>query len=71
MKNHEKVNLTDDGRGYFVPYVPDFSPEMPLMHKRPGIVVVPGGGYQMTSDREAEPVADCYKAAGYEVFVVR
>ena len=71
MKNHEKVNLTDDGRVYFVPYVPDFSPEMPLMHKRPGIVVVPGGGYQMTSDREAEPIALAFAARGFDAFVLR
>lgn len=46
------------------------SPEM-AKYPRPVVVVFPGGAYVMTSDREAEPVADCYKAAGYEVFVVR
>ena len=39
-------------------------------HKIPAIVIGPGGGYNMVSDREAEPVAKEYFAAGYQVFVL-
>lgn len=39
--------------------------------RRPAMVVFPGGGYAMTSDREAEPVASAYFAAGYNTFTVR
>ena len=37
----------------------------------PAIVICPGGGYAMTSDREAEPIAKEYFYAGYHVFVLR
>ena len=41
------------------------------MPPRPAVVIFPGGGYDYTSDREAEPVANAYLAAGYSAFVVR
>ncbi len=37
----------------------------------PSIVVVPGGSYFWTSEREAEPVAMYFYAEGYNVFVLR
>ena len=37
---------------------------------RPAIVICPGGGYQHVSWREAEPVAEPYFAAGYQVFIL-
>lgn len=36
--------------------------------KRPAILVLPGGGYGMTSKREGEPIALQFLAAGYSVF---
>lgn len=36
----------------------------------PAIVICPGGGYEIVSDREASPVAKEYVAAGYHVFVL-
>lgn len=41
------------------------------IHKRPAMVILPGGGYSMCSDREAEPVAFAYVKAGYQVFILR
>lgn len=38
---------------------------------RPMIVVCPGGGYRMTSDREAEIIAMQYLAMGYHAAVLR
>lgn len=38
---------------------------------RPGIVVIPGGGYMFCSDREAEPVALEYLKAGFNAFILR
>lgn len=52
-------------------YVIDNSEEMDAERKRATIVVVPGGGYEMTSDREAEPVALKLVGYGYNVFVLR
>lgn len=34
--------------------------------RRPAMLVIPGGGYAMCSDREADPVAMAYLRAGYQ-----
>ncbi|WP_262315001.1 alpha/beta hydrolase [Lacticaseibacillus parakribbianus] len=52
-------------------YVLDNFAEMDENRVRPTIVLCPGGGYVMTSDREAEPVAVRFLAMGYNVFVLR
>ena len=39
--------------------------------KRPAILILPGGGYAMCSDREADPVATAYLKAGYQAFILR
>ncbi len=52
-------------------YIHDISPEMPNRHIRRAIIVCPGGGYHMHSDRENEPIALQYFAAGLNVFVLR
>lgn len=39
--------------------------------KRPGMLVLPGGGYAMCSDREADPVALAYMKAGFQTFILR
>ncbi len=47
-------------------------PEMePYAYKRPAMIICPGGGYEFTSDREAEPVAKRYFAAGFNTFILR
>lgn len=38
--------------------------------KRPAVLILPGGGYSYTSEREAEPVALRFAAAGYAPFVL-
>lgn len=52
-------------------YLLDPSGEMPNMLVRPGILVLPGGGYRFCSDREAEPVAMAFLAQGFNAFVLR
>lgn len=52
-------------------YFLDNSKEMHPERKRPVIVICPGGGYEMTSDREAEPVAMQFLAMGYHAVVLR
>ena len=39
--------------------------------ERPAVLVLPGGGYAMCSDREADPVAMAYSKAGYQAFILR
>lgn len=47
------------------------SDELPHLDKRPAVLVLPGGAYKYTSDREAEPIALKYLAEGYHAFVLR
>lgn len=37
---------------------------------RPAVLICPGGGYSFTSEREAEPIAMQFNAAGYHAFVI-
>lgn len=64
-------------------YFTDRYPSIPLIsyihhpslelqiNRRRAVIVCPGGGYQFLSDREAEPVALQYFAAGFNVFILR
>lgn len=52
-------------------YLLDSSPEMADWQIRPAVLVLPGGGYRGCSDREAEPIAMAFLAAGYHAFVLR
>lgn len=52
-------------------YLYDRSPEYTNLDVRPAILVIPGGGYHMCSDREAEPIALAFAAAGFHAFVLR
>lgn len=63
FSSDKKVSLT----GYLL----DVSPEMPNMQDRPAVLVIPGGGYRMCSDREAEPIAMLFATEGYQTFVLR
>ncbi len=52
-------------------YLPDKSREMGHMDIRRSVLVIPGGGYSMCSDREAEPLALAFLSKGYSAFVLR
>ena len=67
----ERKLLSDDGNYFVDVYIQDESPEIRLSHLRPMVVVLPGGGYMATSDREAEPIALEYLAQGFNSAVVR
>lgn len=51
-------------------YILDDSKELQIK-ERPLILMCPGGGYELTSDREAEPMAVRFLAMGYHVAVLR
>jgi acetyl esterase/lipase len=61
----------DSDQVYLEIYVLKDSPEFQTGIRRPAVILCPGGGYMMTSDREAEPVALRFLARGYHVFVLR
>lgn len=52
-------------------YLQEESPEITLSHLRPFVLVCPGGGYCMTSDREADPIAFHYLANGFHTGILR
>lgn len=52
-------------------YLPDKSREMAYMDIRKAVLIIPGGGYSMCSDREAEPLAFAFLSKGYAAFVLR
>ena len=51
-------------------YLPDIITGISYCEKRPAVVIFPGGGYNCCSDREGEPIALQYLAAGFTAFVV-
>ncbi|MBT1172467.1 alpha/beta hydrolase [Bifidobacterium sp. MA2] len=62
---------TDGTEARFTGYVIDNSPEMDPDRRRPAILILPGGAYAMTSDRESEPIALRFAAEGFQTFVLR
>lgn len=71
---HNKIEIKAPGMnatGYLYTYFLDSSIEMRPNEKRPVILMCPGGGYEMTSDREAEPMAMRFLAMGYHVAILR
>ena len=38
---------------------------------RPGLLILPGGGYQSHAHREMEPIAMRFAAMGYHTFILR
>ncbi|MDD3278562.1 MAG: alpha/beta hydrolase [Lachnospiraceae bacterium] len=51
-------------------YIWEQSPEL-AWKERPLILMCPGGGYTMTSDREADPIAMHFLEQGYHVAILR
>ncbi|WEV58903.1 alpha/beta hydrolase [Bifidobacterium sp. ESL0728] len=69
------INTTIDGidgsKADFSVYSIDNSQEIDPQRRRPTVLVIPGGGYAFTSDREAEPIALKILGAGYNAAILR
>ncbi len=64
--------FSDDQTVRLDTFITERSPETSYLNAaRPAVIVCPGGGYQYCSDREAEPIALKYAAAGFQVFLLR
>lgn len=57
--------------GYLTCWIHRTPPAVSMCRKRPAVLILPGGGYQYTSEREAEAVALRFAAAGYGAYVLR
>ena len=76
--NHFTVNLYDhfglDRNGSTEANLSAYiqaTPYISTARQRPAILVIPGGGYNSTSNREAEPIALRFLEKGYNAFVLR
>ncbi|MDF2514628.1 MAG: esterase/lipase-like protein [Herbinix sp.] len=67
----ETIVLNKERNVTLTTFIQPVEGEFRYIKKRPAILVIPGGGYQMCSDREAEVIAIEYLRAGYQAFVLR
>ena len=65
-----KLVLHEDRNVTLTAYIQETGGEFGFS-KRPAVLILPGGGYVMCSDREADPVALAYAKAGYQAFILR
>lgn len=70
MMNIEKIILNEERNVSLYALTQEVGGEFPNIPKRPAVLVIPGGGYQMCSEREALPVALPYLKAGYQAFIL-
>lgn len=66
----EKITF-NNSEAIMTAYLLDHSAEFNNIASRPAVLIFPGGGYYVTSDREAEPIAMAYLAEGYNAFLLR
>lgn len=59
----EKITF-NNSEAIMTAYLLDHSAEFNNIASRPAVLIFPGGGYYVTSDREAEPIAMAYLAEG-------
>lgn len=67
----KKISHTEEYPDSYIEAYVHETPEEIKIGKRRAIIVCPGGGYGWLSEREAEPVALQYFAAGLNVFTLR
>ena len=67
----EKIVLNGKRNVTLTAYTQPVEGEFNHISKRPAVLILPGGGYSMCSDREADPVAFPYLEAGYQAFILR
>lgn len=67
----EEIKGIDGSQATLVAYVLDNIEEVLPDRIRPAVLIIPGGGYERTSDRESEPIAIQFLAAGYQAFILR
>ncbi|MDO4340210.1 MAG: alpha/beta hydrolase [Eubacteriales bacterium] len=66
----ETIILNKERNVTLTSYLLEVNGEFKNIHKRPAVFVLPGGGYRMCSEREAEPVAFAYLNAGFHTFIL-
>ena len=68
---HQEIEIkTNHATARLVTYIQDNTEEIDAYRKRPAVIICPGGGYEYTSAREAEPIALKMMSFGYQAFVL-
>ena len=67
----DKITLNKESNVTLTTMIQSVNGEFGKITARPAILILPGGGYSMCSDREAEVIAYPYLQAGYHAFVLR
>ena len=67
----EIVTLCEERNVTLTAYLQEVGGEFAGIPRRPAALILPGGGYSMCADLEADPVAFPYLKAGYQLFVLR
>ena len=67
---HFGIPAPEGAVGRLTCYLPQITKEITTSRKRPAILVLPGGGYWFTSEREGEPVALKFLARCYAASVL-
>lgn len=71
---HETIPITvpgADGPAELITYAPDNFPELGANRLRTALIICPGGGYHLLSDREGEPVALRFAGLGHAAFILK
>ena len=55
--NIEKIVLNEERNVTLTAYIQETEGRFDYIEKRPGMLIIPGGGYQYCSEREADPPA--------------
>ncbi|MBQ7373391.1 MAG: alpha/beta hydrolase [Clostridia bacterium] len=70
LYDYFKVDKPQGARANLCCYVKENTPEVCEDRKNPAMLVIPGGGYGMVSDREGEPIAVNFYSRGFSSFVL-
>lgn len=65
------ITRPEGGEGYLYTYIRKNYVEFSDGRRRPAMLVIPGGGYRMVSDREGCPIAISYLQSGFHAFVLK
>jgi acetyl esterase/lipase len=70
LYDYFKIPRNGNEQGYLTAYNLGVSWEINKERKYPAILIIPGGGYEMVSDREGEPVALEFLNNNYNAFIL-
>lgn len=68
---HQTIYFNEDKSVFLKTYIHEQSGQFDFqIHKRPAIIIMPGGAYSFLSDTEGEPVALTFLKEGFNTFVL-